>query len=122
MRSADLNALFASAWPHHRRVDVQPMLKHALVYVCAYEGKKLVGFAKIVGDGGVHGFLIDPTVAPDRQRRGVGRKLVEACAREVRLQGVEWLHVDYEPRLTKFYRACGFSSTRAGLRNLKKKR
>ena len=120
VRSEDLNALFASAWPNHRPVDAQPLLKRALVYVCAYEGKRLIGFAKVIGDGGVHGFLLDPTVAPARQRRGLGRKLVEKCAQESRRRGVEWLHVDYEPRLGKFYRACGFLPTQAGLRNLKR--
>ena len=120
VRSAELNALFASAWPNHRPVDVQALLRRALVYVCAYEGKRLIGFAKVIGDGGVHGFLLDPTVAPARQRRGLGRKLVEACACESRRRGVEWLHVDYEPQLAKFYRACGFLPTKAGLRNLKR--
>lgn len=116
----ELNALFASAWPGHRNVDIQPLLRRALVYVCAYEGSKLVGFAKVIGDGGVHGFLLDPTVAPDHQRKGIGRRLVESCADESRRRGVEWLHVDFEPRLEKFYQACGFSPTLAGLRNLKK--
>ncbi|MEO6875815.1 MAG: GNAT family N-acetyltransferase [Opitutaceae bacterium] len=114
-----MNALFASTWPKHRRVPAQPLLQRALVYVCAYEGKQLVGFAKVIGDGGVHGFLLDPTVAPEHQRQGLGRRLVVRCAQEARRRGVEWLHVDFEPRLAKFYRACGFSPTTAGLWNLK---
>jgi GNAT superfamily N-acetyltransferase len=142
VQSKELNALFASAWPG-RRGAVLPVrqaqgpersrglrptqagcsktapLRQALVYVCAYEGKRLVGFAKVVGDGGVHGFLLDPTVAPDRQRKGIGRRLVARCAEEARRRGVEWLHVDFESRLAKFYRACGFSLTNAGLFNLK---
>jgi GNAT superfamily N-acetyltransferase len=118
----ELNALFADAWPNHRRRNLEPMLRKALIYVCAHEGKRLVGFAKVISDGGVHGFLLDPTVAPDRRRRGIGRKLVEACAREARRRRIEWLHVDFEPRLAKFYLACGFSSTRAALRNLKQSR
>ena len=97
------------------------MLRRALVYVCAYEGRKLIGFAKVVGDGGVHGFLLDPTVSPDRQRQGIGRRLVAKCAAESRRRGIEWLHVDFEPSLEKFYRACGFSLTRAGLLNVKRK-
>jgi len=117
----DLNALFADAWPNHRRKDFQPLLRHALAYVCAHEGKRLIGFAKVIGDGGVHGFLLDPTVALDRQRRGIGRKLIEKCAREASRRGVEWLHVDFEPRLERFYSACRFLSTKAGLRRLKGK-
>jgi GNAT superfamily N-acetyltransferase len=142
VKDQELNALFASAWPDRRgavlrrpsgtahnktRTDVgrsktaplQRILRHASFYVCAYENKQLIGFAKIIGDGGVHGFLLDPTVAPESQRQGVGRKLVETCAREARRRGIEWLHVDFEPRLAPFYRACGFRPTRAGLRNLK---
>lgn len=120
VKSTELNALFASAWPDRkaRRRKTVP-LRCALFYVCAYEGQRLVGFAKVIGDGGVHGFLLDPTVAPDRQRTGIGRKLVEKCAAESKRREVEWLHVDFEPRLADFYRACGFSSTHAGLRNLK---
>src|ERR1051325_2689567 len=87
-----LNALFADVWPNHRRTNFQPLLRRAVVYVCAYEGERLVGFAKGIGDGGVHGFLLDPTVALDRQRRGIGRKLVEVCVRESRRLGIEWLH------------------------------
>ena len=117
--SEELNALFASAWSHHRKVDLQPLLEQALVYVCAYDQAKLVGFAKVVGDGGVHGFLLDPTVAPTMQRKGIGRRLVQLCADESRRRGVEWLHVDFEPRLERFYASCGFSPTQAGLRNLR---
>ena len=114
-----LNALFASAWPEHVNVDLLPMLEHALFYICAYEGERLVGFAKVVSDGGCHGFLLDPTVTLDRQRQGIGRQLVERCACEARHRGVEWLHVDYEPHLKDFYKSCGFRSTEAGVRKLR---
>jgi len=45
--------------------------------------------------------------------------LVERCAQEAKRKGIEWLHVDFEPRLAEFYRRCGFTDTKAGLRNLK---
>jgi len=122
VKNEALDVLFASAWAGHRNAKIRPLLAQALVYVCAYEGKRLVGFAKVVGDGGVHGFLLDPTVAPDRQRKGIGKRLVARCAEEARRRGVEWLHVDYEPSLKAFYQACGFRHTEAGLRNLKEKR
>lgn len=117
--SEDLNSLFAAAWPEHTAIDFQPLLERALVYVCAFENDRLIGFAKIVGDGGIHGFLLDPTVAPDRQRHGIGKELVQQCAEESRRRGIEWLHVDYVPELKPFYEACGFRSTQAGLLRLK---
>jgi GNAT superfamily N-acetyltransferase len=117
--SDELNSLFAAAWPNHVPIEFNPLLERALVYVCAFEGKQLVGFAKVVGDGGVHGFLLDPTVAPDRQRQGIGKELVQRCVEESRRRGIEWLHVDFVPELGPFYEACGFRSSQAGLLNLK---
>lgn len=117
--SQALNGLFASAWPDHTTIDFRPILERALVYVCAFEDDQLVGFAKVISDGGIHGFLLDPTVTTDRQRSGIGRKLVMTCIEEARNRGVEWLHVDYVPALMPFYNSCGFRHTEAGLLNLK---
>src|SRR5690606_1043453 len=117
--SDDLNRLFAAAWPEHTAIDFNPLLERALVYICAFENDRLVGFAKVVDDGGVHGFLLDPTVAPDRQRQGIGKELVQQCVQESRQRGVEWLHVDFAPELKPFYEDCGFRSTQAGLLWLK---
>jgi GNAT superfamily N-acetyltransferase len=58
-------------------------------------------------------------VDPDRQRHGLGARLVAAAAAEARAAGCEWLHVDFEPHLEKFYLdGCGFRPTRAGLLRL----
>jgi tRNA(Met) C34 N-acetyltransferase TmcA len=62
---------------------------------------------------------LDPTVAADRQRRGIGKSLVELCSDEARRRSIEWLHVDFVPELTHFYATCGFTITTAGLRNLR---
>ena len=113
--SDELNALFTSAWPDHRQTDMRPLLRCALTYVCAYADDRLVGFAKVIGDGGIHGFILDPTVAPDLQRKGIGRQLITRCIEESWLMGIKWLHVDFEPHLENFYRQCGFSPSRAGV-------
>jgi len=63
-------------------------------------------------------FFLDPTVAGEWQRKGIGRQLVNACAEQARQRGVEWFHVDYATHLRGFYEGCGFSPSEAGLRNL----
>ncbi len=113
-----LNALFVDSWPSHECTEFQRLLDRASVYACAYEGESLVGFAKVVSDGGAHAFLLDPTVSLNHRRKGIGTKLVGACIEESRKQGIEWLHVDFEPELKGFYARCGFRSTEAGLVNL----
>ena len=117
-----LDALFATAWADYQPVDFIPILRRSLAFICAYAepDRRLVGFVNLAWDGGKHAFLLDTTVHPDFQRCGIGRELVERAAAVARERGIEWLHVDYEPRLHEFYTRCGFQPTLAGLRNLKR--
>jgi GNAT superfamily N-acetyltransferase len=110
-----LNALFDAAWPAHTPGDFQPILRRSLAYICAYYGDRLIGFVNMAWDGGIHAFLLNTTVHPDWQRRGVGRALVRQAAVVACERGIHWLHVDYEPHLAGFYRDCGFRPTEAGL-------
>ena len=48
---------------------------------------------------GAHAFLLDTAVDPDRQRSGIGARLVRAIVDETTAAGCDWLHVDYEPHL-----------------------
>ena len=89
-------ALFEAAWGE-QAPDSPPALDRCLAHVGAYDGGRLVGFVKLAWDGGDHAFVLDTTVHPDHQRRGIGRRLVERAAEIARRSDVEWLHVDYEP-------------------------
>ncbi len=112
--NAALNALLARAWAGHTDRDFPDSLERSLAYVCAYSEGRLVGFVNVAWDGDSHAFLLDPTVDPDFQRRGVGRELVRRAADAARESGAEWLHVDYEPHLDAFYKGAGFRSTAGG--------
>lgn len=118
LSNAALNALFAAAWPNHTESDFQPILSRSLTYIGAVANKQLVGFVNVAWDGGIHAFLLDTTVHPNFQRRGIGARLVQEAAAVARVRGIHWLHVDYELHLENFYRACGFNSTLAGLMRL----
>ena len=74
--SDEVNGLFAAAWAGYERRDFDTILRHSLIYVCAYRGPSLVGFVNVAWDGGVHGFILDTTVHPDLRRRGIGSRLV----------------------------------------------
>ena len=117
--SPALNALYAASWPRHVERDTWPELAHSLAHIWAYAGERLVGFVYVAWDGGVHAFLLDPTVRPDLQRQGIGSSLIHHAIGLARSKGVEWLHVDYEPCLAEFYAKCGFRPTEAGLMDLK---
>jgi GNAT superfamily N-acetyltransferase len=110
-----LNALFARAWPAHRPTAFGPVLARSVGYIGAFDEADLIGFVNVVGDGGRHAFLLDPTVDPAFQRRGIGTQLVQRAADLAARQGCEWLHVDFEARLADFYGRAGFRPTAAGL-------
>ena len=73
-----------------------PAIDCCLAHICAYHGGRLVGFIKLAWDGGIHAFVLDTTVHPDQQWRGIGRRLVEGATDVAEQSGVEWLHVDCE--------------------------
>ena len=119
LTNAELNDLFFAAWESWEARDFQHALKRSIGHVCAYDDKRLVGFVNIAGDGGLHAFLLDVTVHPDFQRRGIGKQLVKEAVRLARGTGAEFLHVDFEAELERFYfDACGFARTAGGVMRL----
>ena len=90
----------------------------SLGWVTAREDGRLVGFLNVAWDGNRHAFFLDTAVASDRQRRGIGRRVVAKALEEVKKADCEWVHVDYEEHLRGFYAACGFTATAAGLRHV----
>ncbi|MGY5775626.1 GNAT family N-acetyltransferase [Rhizobium sp. LEGMi135b] len=114
-----LNALWAAAWGSSSPRDFQPILSRNLAHVGAFAGIRLIGFVNVAWDGGIHAFILDTCVDPAFQRRGIASALVERAKTLARERGAEWLHVDFEPHLTGFYRKLGFTSTEAGLIRLR---
>ena len=110
-----LNRLMDEAWPDHALMDPEVLRRQSAGWVCAYDGEQLVGFVNVAWDGATHFFLLDTTVTPSHQRRGVGAALVAAAVELSKARGGDWLHVDYDEELAPFYAGCGFRSTPAGL-------
>jgi GNAT superfamily N-acetyltransferase len=121
VRSVELEALHAEGFGHQpRALDWAARLQqHSMGWVCARQDGELIGFVNLVWDGGAHAFVLDTVVTSRHRYRGVGRKLVAIAADEAARAGCEWLHVDFEDRLSRFYSgACGFTATSAGLMRL----
>ena len=117
----ELNALMATAWQDHAWRDYQPILDRSLAFVCAYHETRLLGFVNLAWDGGEHAFILDTLVHPNFRRRGIGRELVRRAVAAAEERGLQWVHVDFEPHLQKFYELCGFRHTAAGLIHLKRR-
>lgn len=112
-----LGELLEPQTPPDARLDYARVLAHSLTWIGAFDGERLIGYANVAWDGGVHAFLLDPTVHPAFHRRGIGTRLVkEALAAVADHPGIEWVHVDAsEELMARFYLPAGFRPTPAGL-------
>jgi GNAT superfamily N-acetyltransferase len=120
----EVNALHAEAF-ETRLFDetewnwVDITARHSLGWVTARNDGDLVGFVNVIWDGLVHAWIQDVMVAISVRHRGVGVALVNAARDGAREAGCEWLHVDFDDDLRRFYYdACGFQPSNAGLMSL----
>ena len=110
-----LDDFWRRAWGEPAPDNYDHVLGRSLAHLGALDGGRLVGFVNIAWDGGAHAFILDTAVDVAYRRRGIARELVRRAAELARDSYVHWLHVDFEPHLEGFYRACGFEPTAAGL-------
>jgi len=116
--NAEINALHAEGFGHRLLDDdwKGQLNRHSLGWVCARNGKELVGFVNVPWDGATHAFIIDTLVAKRARRQGIGAKMIAVAVDEARAAGCEWLHVDFDDDLRRFYLdACGFTPAPAGV-------
>ena len=118
----EVEALHAEGFGHepsnHLRWEAQ-LVAHSLGWVCARQDGRLVGFVNVAWDGSSHAFVLDTVVAQSQRGCGVGTDLVALAVREAQGPGCEWVHVDFDDDLSRFYfGACGFRPTSAGLLHL----
>ena len=84
-RLADFLRLFeAVGWPVRRDDErLQRAIDSSWYAVCAYDGDRLVGMGRVIGDGFIHALIVDVVVDPEWQGRGVGAgvmcRLVDRC-------------------------------------------
>ena len=74
----------------------------------AWDGAALTGLLRAVGDGETILYIQDLLVSPAYQRRGIGRRLVEACLAQYPHVRQKVLLTDTTAKNLAFYRACGF--------------
>lgn len=120
IENTEVEELHAEAFNHPvTEGDWKRRLQHGLGWVTARRDGELVGFVNVAWDGGAHAFILDTMVSNKVRRGGLGTQLVVVAGQHARASGCEWLHVDFEDHLERFYfGACGFRPTMAGLIDL----
>ena len=99
-------------WRTYQLDVIDKALPHTLYCVCAYFGEKLVGMARIIGDGGMVYYIQDVIVIPEFQRQGIGTLMMDAIMAYIRLHASQNTIVGLMSAAGKeaFYEKYGFTT------------
>ena len=67
------------------------MMRGATRTVVAFEGARVVGFARALFDGACSGYISTVAVADDRRRQGIGRELVKRLMDVEEAEKITWV-------------------------------
>lgn len=73
----------AVGWRKLMKSQAQMALENSLLVAGAYEGERLVGMGRIVGDGAVICYVQDLIVCPEYQHQKVGSKVLDVLVQYV---------------------------------------
>ncbi len=89
---------------------IAPSLRNSHYCLCARAQGKIVGMARIIGDGGMVYYIQDVIVDPARQGEGIGKRLMDRIMEYIRRHAVEHTIVGLMSAWGKeeFYERYGF--------------
>ncbi len=87
-------------------------LNNAIKVICAYDGNRLAGMGRLIGDGAVICYIQDVMVDPEFQGKGIGKKIVDLLidsAQSLVTPGTQmYLGLMSKKGTEDFYEKCGF--------------
>ena len=91
--------------------SIRAGLANTVYGVCAYDGERTVGMARVVGDGHMYFFLQDVIVHAQYQHHGIGRRMVELLLEHIEATAEPHSHIGLMAAKGKesFYEQFGFS-------------
>lgn len=111
--AAAYNALRRDAgWGEMDPDTVRDCLPRSLCIVCAFDGDRLVGTGRVVGDGGLCFYIQDVIVLKEYQGRGIGAGIMERIMDWIGARAVESSYIGLMSAVGKegFYHRYGFTS------------
>lgn len=99
-------------WSNYlKRADIiEEAYANSLCVLAAYDGDRLLGIIRAIGDGLTIVFVQDIIVLPEYQRKGIGTKLLEAVMDKYRNVYQMELLTDNTEKTKAFYRSVGFTA------------
>ena len=113
--------LIDTGWQHRvaDRARLERMLQGANRTVIAVEGTRIVGFGRALFDGASNGYISTLAVAADRQRRGIGRQLVQNLMDVAEPDRITWV-LRAGRGSDEFWRKMGFARSETAMEIVRK--
>ncbi len=95
-------------WPKERRVeDLESAISNSEPVVSAWDGEKMIGFARATSDGIYRAIIWDVVIHPDYRGDGLGQKLLGTLLNHPQMNRVEKIYLMTSDR-QQFYKQIGF--------------
>jgi len=95
-------------WSQNRKkADVKKMLQNSDVAISLWDGKKLIGFARILTDYVYRATLWDVIIHPDYQGQGLGKLIMDKVLNHPKLKKVSYFWLITSDK-QKFYKKLGW--------------
>lgn len=92
-------------------------LEHTLFRISVWDGDRIVGMSRMIGDMGLDYYIKDVVVIPEYQRKGIGRTMVNELLKFIQDNGVSGTEIFVElcamPDKIPFYEKFGFAANEA---------
>jgi GNAT superfamily N-acetyltransferase len=89
--------------------------KHYAHYTVRDRDGRLIGYMSVLSDGVADAFLLDLAVDSERQRSGIGTRIVRRAIRDLKEAGVRCVQVTFNDDFEPFYAQCGFHILKGGI-------
>ena len=83
-------------------------LPNSLFAVTAYDGEKVVGMGRVIGDGGCNYEVVDVAIEPEYQGKGLGRSVMQAIMTYLEDGAPEGSYISMIADVPAFYEKFGF--------------
>ncbi len=88
--------------------ELERAIRNSYRVVSVYEGKRLIGFGRVVSDGVVYATLYDVMVLPKWQHQGIGSSIIRKLVRQCEAEGIRSIHLYAARGAESFYNKLGF--------------
>lgn len=91
--------------------NLMPMIENSWLKIAVYDGERLVGLIRVVGDGVTIAYIQDLLIHPDYQKQGIGRELLSRVMKQVDGMRQVFISTDsatWNRHVVDLYRSVGF--------------